>query len=134
MLEVLSAVGGWCSSSLCLWLPHRCPAASDHFSWAAQRLCGRTEPEPAVTLPSGPSGAGHKPAWLSLVPLAVLGTAPAASPCGVWCQCHVVVGAPGPLASPLLPQRPMGTPRALQGHPRVAVPRLALGMSDGKGS
>lgn len=36
-------------------------------------LCGRTESDPAVTLPSGPSGAGHKPAWLPLVALAALG-------------------------------------------------------------
>lgn len=37
------------------------------------RLCGRTESDPAVTLPCGLSGAVHKPACLSLVSLAALG-------------------------------------------------------------
>lgn len=84
-------------------------------------LCGRTASGAAVTLRSGPSGAGYKPAWLSPVPVAALGRCSRTG-----CQCHLVAGALGLLTS-LLPQPLTDVPRGLQGHPRVAVPSLALG-------
>lgn len=85
IVEVLSAVGGWSSSPLCFRLPHHpMPALPTGVQppvtispgqprGHGDGLCGRTESDPAVTVPSSAGGAGHKPAWLCLLALAAVG-------------------------------------------------------------
>lgn len=72
------------------------------------------------------------PPWLPLLHLGI--HPPMQLPCGATamqdglrCQCHLVAGTPGLLASHHHPWPPTGVPHRLQGHPRVPLSWLALG-------